>query len=262
MLKMVNEIRIKMPKIGTRKLHFLLQEELSELSIGRDKLFAILKSNHLLIKPSRSYHITTNSHHRFKKHKNIIKNLNIERPEQVWVSDITYIGNRQNPIYLSLVTDAYSKRIIGYDVSSSLEVSGSVKALKMAIKNRNYSKDTLIHHSDRGLQYCSNLYQNILQKNNIECSMTETYDPYANAVAERVNGILKREFLDYYGYKLPIDLMKTVVKESINIYNNERPHYSCYMKTPNQMHKQSDIEIRTYKLKNHREKKFSVVNKI
>lgn len=89
----------------------------------------------------------------------------------------------------------------------------------MAIKNRNYSKDTLIHHSARGLQYCSNLYQNILQKNNIERSMTETYDPYANAVAERVNGILKREFLDYYGYKLPIDLMKAVVKESVNIYN-------------------------------------------
>ena len=246
---MVNEIRIKMPKIGTRKMYFLLQEELSELSVGRDKLFTILKSNHMLIKPSRSYHITTNSHHRFKRHKNIIKNLSIERPEQVWVSDITYIGNRQNPVYLSLVTDAYSKRIVGYNVSSSLDVSGSVRALKMAIKNRDYNKNTLIHHSDRGIQYCSNLYQSILQKNNIKCSMTETYDPYANAVAERVNGILKKEFLEYYGYKLPIDLIKTVVKESINIYNDERPHYSCYMKTPNQMHKQKEIKIRTYKSK-------------
>lgn len=246
---MVNEIRIKMPKIGTRKLHYLLQEELLELSIGRDKLFKILKANHLLINPSRSYHITTNSHHRFRKHKNIIEKLNIEYPEQVWVADITYIGNRQNPIYLSLITDAYSKKITGYDVSSSLDASGCVRALKKAINNRYYSDNVLIHHSDRGLQYCSNEYQRILQKNNIKPSMTETYDPYANAIAERVNGILKTEFLDYYGYKLPTNLMKTIVKESIEIYNNQRPHYSCYMKTPMQMHIQKDIKIRTYKSK-------------
>jgi transposase InsO family protein len=248
-----------MPRIGTRKLHYLLQEELSRLSVGRDQLFSILKANHMLIRPSRSYHITTNSFHRFRKHKNIIEGLKIEQPEQVWVADITYIGNRQNPIYLALITDAYSKRIIGYDVSSSLESSGCVRALRMAIRNREYTS-TIIHHSDRGFQYCSNLYQQVLQRNNIKPSMTETYDPYANAVAERVNGILKNEFLDYYEYKLPLDLMNKVVKESINIYNDERPHYSCYMKTPNQMHKQRDIEIRTYKSKNHRENIFSVVN--
>ena len=108
----------------------------------------------------------------------------------------------------------------------------------------------LIHHSDRGLQYCSNEYQKILQNNNIETSMTESYDPYANAIAERVNGILKSEFLDCYGYKLPLRLMKKVVCESIKIYNQDRPHYSCYMKTPNQMHNQNDIKIRSYKSKN------------
>jgi len=249
-IQMVNKVRIKMPKIGARKLYYILQLDLKELSVGRDKLFQILRANHMLIKPSRSYHITTNSHHRFRKHKNIIENLNIKRPEQVWVSDITYIGNRQNPIYLALVTDAYSKKIVGYDVSSSLDASGSIRALKSAIKSRDYMGSDLIHHSDRGLQYCSNEYQKILNDNNIKTSMTETYDPYANAIAERVNGILKSEFLDYYGYRQSIELMKRVVSESINIYNQDRPHYSCYMKTPNQMHNQKDIKIRTYKSKN------------
>ena len=247
---MVNSIRIKMPKIGTRKLYYLLEDNLSEISVGRDKLFAILRANHMLIKPTRSYHITTNSHHRFRKHKNIVEKLELKRPEQVWVADITYIGNRQNPIYLALITDAYSKKVVGYDVSASLDASGCVRALKSAIKNRDYAKSKLIHHSDRGLQYCSNEYQRILNKSNIKTSMTESYDPYANAVAERVNGILKSEFLDYYGYKLPIRLMNKVVDESIKIYNQDRPHLSCYMKTPNQMHKQSDVKIKTYKSKN------------
>jgi len=256
---MVNNFRTLMPRIGTRKLYYLLQEELSELHVGRDKLFSILKANHMLVVHSRSYHTTTDSHHRFRKHKNIIEELKIDRPEQVWVADITYIGNRQNPIYLSLITDAYSKKIVGYHVCSSLDASGSIRALRMAINNRVYH-NKLIHHSDRGFQYCSNLYQHILQKNNITPSMTESYDPYANAVAERVNGILKAEFLNQYEYNLSVDLMKIVVKETIGIYNSERPHYSCYMKTPCQMHNQSDIKIRTYKSKNHRDKFTPVVN--
>ena len=113
---MVSEIRLKMPRIGTRKLYYLLQGSLQELGVGRDKLFSILKANHMLIKPKRSYHITTNSHHRFRKHKNLIDQLGIKRPEQVWVADITYVGNRQNPMYLALITDAYSKKIKGYNV--------------------------------------------------------------------------------------------------------------------------------------------------
>ena len=170
---MVNNFRTLMPRIGTRKLYYLLQEELSELHVGRDKLFSILKANHMLVVHSRSYHTTTDSHHRFRKHKNVIEELKIDRPEQVWVADITYIGNRQNPIYLSLITDAYSKKIVGYHVCSSLDASGSIRALRMAINNRVYH-NKLIHHSDRGFQYCSNLYQHILQKNNITPSMTES----------------------------------------------------------------------------------------
>ncbi|WP_221932586.1 DDE-type integrase/transposase/recombinase [Formosa sediminum] len=160
------------------------------LNIRRDKLFRILKANNLLIKPKRSYHITTDSHHRFRKHKNLVNTFEVERPEQVWVSDITYIGSRANPSYLVLITNAYSKKIVGY----SLSASGSILALEMAIKNRKYKYQNLIHHSDRGLQYCSDDYQKILSDNIIKPSMTEPYDPYENAIAERINGILKQEF--------------------------------------------------------------------
>lgn len=183
-----------MPKLGTRKLYHILQEELVALKIGRDKLFRILRANHMLIKSERSYHITTDSHHRFRKHKNLVCSKEITRPEEVVVSDITYVGNRANPAYLALVTDAYSKVVMGYDLSNSLDVSGSIRAMEMAIKNRIYKDQPLIHHSDRGLQYCSNGYQELLNKNGIKTSMTEKYDPYENAIAERINGILKQEF--------------------------------------------------------------------
>ncbi len=161
-----------MPKVGARKLYHILREELSGLKVGRDKLFRILKVNHMLIKPKRSYHITTDSHHRFRKHKNIVSNVDIIRPEQIWVSDITYVGTRINPSYLALITDAYSKKIMGYNVSNTLAVDGSVQALDMALKHRIDKEKPLIHHSDRGLQYCSDDYQELLSKNNIKASMT------------------------------------------------------------------------------------------
>ncbi|MGO1584623.1 MAG: IS3 family transposase, partial [Mesonia sp.] len=183
-----------MPRLGTRKLYFLLEDKLRQLKVGRDKLFRILKANHLLIIPKKSYHITTDSHHRFRKHKNKVCTVKINRPEQVWVSDITYVGKRTNPSYLALITDAYSKKIVGFNVSNSLSVEGSLQAVSMALKSRSYQNESLIHHSDRGLQYCSNDYQALLSKNGIETSMTEKYDPYENAVAERINGILKQEF--------------------------------------------------------------------
>lgn len=235
-----------MPKIGTRKLYYLLENELKELKVGRDKLFNILKANNLLIKPKKKYHITTNSHHRFKKHKNEIKEMEFVRPEQVWVSDITYIGKRENPSYLALITDAYSKKIVGYNVSDSLSVKGSLLALKMALKNRVYKNEPVIHHSDRGLQYCSNEYQKILEKNDILPSMTEQYDPYENAIAERINGILKQEF-DINKYNTNLKTKRKLVQNSINIYNKFRPHLSNYLLTPNQMHKQEILKRKSYK---------------
>ena len=237
-----------MPKIGVKKLYYMLKKELNGLNVGRDKLFDILRANKMLIVPKRSYHVTTNSHHRFRRYKNLIKDKKIIKPEQVWVSDITYIGERDNPCYLALVTDAYSKKIVGYDVSVSLSLDGSLRALEQAIKNKIYKHERpLIHHSDRGLQYCSNEYQKLLCKYSISPSMTEKYDPYENAVAERVNGILKQEFdIDKYNY-LNLNDKQKLTKQAIEIYNECRPHYSNFMLTPNQMHKQEIREIRTYK---------------
>lgn len=248
-LDLVKEIRLQMPRIGTRKLYFMLYDELKNLGVGRDLLFRILKANHMLIIPKRRYHVTTNSHHRFRKHKNLIENVVPQQPEQIWVSDITYVGNRQNPMYLALVTDAYSKKIVGYDLSNSLDVKGSLRALSKAIKGREYQNNILTHHSDRGLQYCSNEYQKKLRKSKLKCSMTESYDPYANAIAERVNGILKGEFIGYKN-NFSIEIMRKIISDSINVYNNLRPHYSCFYKTPEQMHNQKQIKIKTYKKKN------------
>jgi putative transposase len=217
-----------MPRIGTRKLSHILEEPLRDLHVGRDKLFQILKANHMLIVPRRSYHKTTNSHHRFHKHKNMVEKIDVIRPEQVWV------------------TDAYSKKIMGYDLSDSLAAEGTIRALRMADKKRMYRQEPLIHHSDRGFQYCSDDYQKLLEKKKIVPSMTETYDPYANAVAERVNGIIKQEFL-LEDYKVDLKTMQLLVAEAVRAYNTLRPHLSCSMNTPEQMHLQRKIKIKSYK---------------
>uniref|UniRef100_UPI004049CF15 IS3 family transposase n=1 Tax=Flavobacterium sp. TaxID=239 RepID=UPI004049CF15 len=257
-IALVRSIRSIMPRLGARKLYHMLKDELSKLNVGRDKLFRILKANHMLIKPKRSYHITTDSHHRFRKHRNIVCNTKISRPEQVWVSDITYLGSRKNPSYLALITDAYSKKIVGYDVSNSLAVDGSVKALEMALNTRKYKQEPLIHHSDRGLQYCSNEYQDILSQHNITSSMTEKYDPYENAVAERVNGILKQEFNVAKPVK-SLDQKKKLVEQAVGIYNNIRPHISNHMLTPKLMHQQNKLEMKQYKSKNLSEASFTEI---
>lgn len=238
-----------MPRIGTRKLYYLLSDRLKTIKIGRDKFFDILRANHLLIQPKRSYHITTDSHHRFRKHKNLILEMEINRPDQVWVSDITYLGKREKPCYLNLITDAYSKKIVGYYVADNMDTESSIHALKMAVKNRTNSKAPLIHHSDRGVQYCADDYQKVLLKQGIRCSMTNNGDPYENAVAERVNGILKQEFV-IDTYHADLNIMRKIVKDAIEVYNDHRPHYSNYMLTPSQMHSQNEIKTRTYKQKN------------
>ncbi|WP_426474503.1 IS3 family transposase [Chryseobacterium balustinum] len=255
---LVEEKRIMQPKIGGKKLYFMLKEPLKSLNIGRDKFFDILRANHLLIVPNRSYHVTTNSHHRFRKHKNMILDYQITKPNQVWVADITYIGNRKNPSYLSLITDAYSKKIVGHHVAENLNTESSLIALKKALRNKKVNLESLIHHSDRGLQYCSNEYQRILEKHHLKCSMTQNSDPYENAVAERINGILKQEFdIDKYDIQTP--LRRKIVDESIEIYNELRPHFSNHYLTPNQMHNQSELKMKTYKTKNRSKNVFASV---
>ena len=214
--------------------------------MGRDNFHKLLKNNNLIIPKKKNYHTTTNSNHHFRKHPNLIENLIIKRPEQVWVSDITYIKSDNENLYLSLVTDAYSKKIMGYNLANNMRAEESVKALKMAIKNRTSPTLDLIHHSDRGLQYCSNQYVECLAQNNIKISMTQNSDPYENAIAERINGILKSEFDIADGFVNHLKAVKEI-KASIKIYNNIRPHMSCKLMTPNKAHKIANFKRKTWK---------------
>ena len=248
-VSLVMGVRRLMPRIGTRKLHHLLEEPLTALGVGRDKLFDVLRANQMLIVPKRQYRQTTNSKHMFHKHKNLVLDKIPTRPEEIWVSDITYVGSRRKHTYLALVTDAYSKKIVGYDLSDSLSAEGAVRALQMACRSRMYKKLPLIHHSDRGIQYSCDDYQHELKENQIQVSMTESYDPYANAVAERINATIKHEFL-LEELECNLSTQQQIVAQSVEIYNKQRPHLSCGMLTPEEMHRQSKKKIVTYRTKN------------
>lgn len=248
-LELVREKRLKMPRLGTRKLYFLLKDEFADrnLKIGRDRLFTLLGSHRLLIRPRKSYTKTTDSKHWLRRHRNLVAELEITKPEQVFVSDITYIYTDEGYSYLSLVSDAYSKHIMGHCLARDLKAEGPLLALQRAIRNRKYGH-SLIHHSDRGLQYCCADYQKVLVQAGISPSMTEQYDPYQNAVAERINGILKDEFFIGDGFSSHRQAEK-VIEESIAIYNNLRPHQSCRFLTPKQMHSQQKVEMVKWKKK-------------
>jgi transposase InsO family protein len=244
-------IRSELPRLGGRKLHVLLKQDSSAPSIGRDRLFTLLRGEDLLVKRKRRYTKTTNSKHWMRKYPNKIKHMPLSRPEQLWAADITYIALKQGYAYLHLVTDVYSKMIVGYYLSQDLSAGSSLQALKMALGQRNSTKH-LIHHSDRGLQYCSSGYVTMLGKNGIDISMTEESSPYENAVAERVNGILKDEFgMDDVFEDLP--QAKKQLSQSILSYNQRRPHQSNYMLTPFQMHSQQKLKPKTWKKKNHKQ---------
>lgn len=229
---------MRQARIGTRKLHYLLNEQADNgLHIGRDRLFTLLKACRLLVPVRRAYHKTTNSHHRFRRHPNLLKTgpeqVVVTRPEQVWVADITYLPTRNGMVYLSLVTDACSRKIMGHHVHGDLRTGSVVRALKQALRERK-TASPLIHHSDRGVQYCATEYQSVHEKNGLICSMTDGYDCYQNALAERVNGILKTEFL--LSRPGNLEQAQKMVKESIAIYNGERPHLSLKYKTPDAVH--------------------------
>lgn len=224
------------PKLGTRKVFHMLLERSTTLgvSIGRDKLFSLLRENNLLIIPEKKFVKTTNSYHRFRVHKNLIKELDVIRSDQVYVSDITYISTIDGFCYLSLITDLFSRKIVGYCLSKSLGIEGCLIALEMALKGVAHPEN-LIHHSDRGIQYCSHAYVDLLQGKKTKISMTEENHVYENAVAERVNGILKSEFM--LGEVLTsFDIAKELVADAIKIYNNVRPHMSLNYKTPNKVY--------------------------
>ena len=240
--EMVLEVRRYLPRLGTRKLYHLLKPRLQAagIKLGRDGLFYYLRQHHLLIRPRRCYTKTTFSKHWMKKHPNLLKERVITEPEQAFVSDITYVESEEGVHYLSLVTDAGSRKIMGHELSREMKASDVVKALKRAVRQR-CSNHPLIHHSDRGLQYCSQIYQAELNEHGIRPSMTDGYDCYQNALAERVNGILKQEFLIYRCRTF--EDMKTLVAQSINAYNHMRPHLSLGMKTPEEVHKKTSCEM-------------------
>lgn len=232
---LVRKVRMTMPRLGTRKLYHILKEEFESrgIKIGRDALFDYLRRESMLIKPKKNYTKTTNSKHWLRKHPNLMKNKRATRVEQYFVSDITYIKSHERTHYLSLVTDAYSRKIMGYHLSDNMNAESVVKAMNMAIKKRKTNFD-LIHHSDRGLQYCAEVYQEKLRNSNVQPSMTDGYDCYQNALAERINGIIKQEFL-YHKAKNKQELQK-LIEQAVEIYNNKRPHLSLNYKTPNFIH--------------------------
>ncbi len=195
-LQNVHKIRETLPRLGTRKLQHMLTPILAshKIKVGRDYLFDLLEDHKLLIRNRKRNVITTDSRHWMHKYPNLIKELEISRPEQVWVSDITYIRLVNQWGYLSLITDAFSRKIMGYCFRLDLSAQGCVDALQMAVNNRLYNHEPLIHHSDRGVQYCSTAYVDLLTQRTIAISMTENGDPYENALAERINGIIKSEF--------------------------------------------------------------------
>lgn len=223
--------RLRMPRLGGRKVYHLIKEELQEhkIKLGRDLFFKWLKDNDLLVEPKKSFTKTTNSLHRFRIHKNLIKDVTPSYCDQVWVSDLTYIRTKNGFCYLALITDAYSRKIIGYDVSNSLELEGCLRAVKMACRNRVSGKT--IHHSDRGIQYCSNRYTQYLKQKNVVISMAEAGNCYENAMAERVNGILKNEFnLDAIFES--VEHAQKASKQAIDTYNCLRPHMALDLKKP------------------------------
>lgn len=233
-LKLVREIRIKLPMLGGKKLLKKLGPEFTKMGIelGRDKFFEILRRNAQLIRRKKRYTKTTNSSHRFRIYDNLIKDIKPTKSDQVYVSDITYIYTEEGFGYLPLITDLYSRKIVGFDFSGSLNFEGSIRALKMAITGKE-NLSGMIHHSDRGIQYCSNAYTEILSKTGILISMSEKGNPYENAVAERVNGILKEEFMLAQTFRTISDARKAV-KAAIESYNELRPHMSIDYMTPNQ----------------------------
>jgi putative transposase len=233
---LVGSIRRYQPRIGGKKLYKLLKEDLGKLKgrIGRDKFFDILRNRKLLVHKRRKYVSTTQSYHFFHKYRNKLKDKSPTAPNQAYVTDITYLRVKNGFVYLFLQTDAYSRKITGWDLSESLGIKGAIRALKMTLNQCPQSVD-VIHHSDRGIQYCCKQYVSVLKDHGMQISMTEENHCYENAIAERVNGILKDEFLLDEKFEDKAMALKAV-KQAIESYNHRRPHWSLDLSTPQQVH--------------------------
>lgn len=248
-LKLVKEIREDLPRAGVPKLHYMLQGKLAAhgIKMGRDALYQLLGEHGYLLRYRRRKPYTTDSNHRYKKYPNLIREIKyLTQPGQLWVSDITYLRLKESFAYLSIITDAYSHKIIGYCLHPTLHSDGPINALLLAAKSK--QGEALIHHSDRGSQYCCADYVELLEHYRIKISMTEKGDPYENAIAERVNGILKEEFLLSQTFASFAEA-ETAVNKAVEKYNHIRPHDSCDKLTPVQAHNQNGFLRKRWKTK-------------
>lgn len=257
-IRQIIQLRQDHRHMGTRKLYELIQPFLLEhqIKMGRDALFNLLSIHGLLVKRYKRRISTTNSFHMYRKFPNLIKQFVPGRPNSLWVSDITYWKINNRFLYISFITDAFSRKIMGYNVAENLQSIETIKALRMALKNTE-NIDFLYHHSDRGLQYCSNEYIRLLEENGIRISMTETGDPRDNAIAERLNGIIKNEYLNDYHVNT-LEEGRQVLDFVIQLYNEERPHMSIGNFTPNQVHQ--EIKKPEQLWKNYYHKNSTIVN--
>ena len=235
-IKAVKVIRKQQTKLGGKKVFKEIREDIRQCGrgFGRDKFFDLLRKHEMLVKRRKKYAVTTNSNHPFYKYKNQLAGEQISKPNKAWVSDITYLRTRKGFVYLSLITDAYSRKIVGWHVDVSLGVEGTLKALKQALQQCGNSKG-LIHHSDRGIQYCCYPYTDLLKKKGVIISMGEAGNCYDNAIAERVNGILKGEYLldsEFSDHKQA----ERCVNQAVYLYNYKRPHWSLKLRKPAEVH--------------------------
>jgi len=236
-LQQVLTIRSKHPRMGGRKLFSLLKPFMLEhqIKMGRDGLFNLLEAKKLLVKIKRRHVRTTQSNHWLRKYPNLIKGYTANGPNELWVSDITYLRTKNGFLYISFITDSFSHKVVGYNIADNMESLQTRLALKMAVEQYEGANKKLIHHSDRGSQYCCTDYVNLLNKNGISISMTESGDPLENALAERINGIIKEEYLDFYQI-MDLNDAKRHLQNAVQLYNNERPHMSIGMLTPENVH--------------------------
>lgn len=251
-VKMVREVKQVLPNTGGHKLLVMLKDDLMThgISIGRDRFFKLLREHGMLVRKTRKYARTTWSNHHYRKWPNLLEQWQPKAPEQLWVSDITYLRMQGRFAYLSLITDAYSHKIVGYHLSQQLKAQGSLIALRKAIASlTTATPQNLIHHSDRGVQYCCSPYVNTLIQHHIKISMTQSGSPYDNAIAERVNGILKNELgleATFNGYSKAME----ATHKAIDLYNRVRPHLSCGYLTPEKAHLTETPLTKAWKLKN------------
>jgi putative transposase len=250
---MIEPIRKVMPRYGTEKLYLDIEDKLikSNIKMGRDKFLSFCREHHLLVPRTRRSFITTDSKHQYEKSPNLIKDRAITHAEQVFVSDITYIKLENRHAYLAVVTDLYSKKIMGYKIDDNMKTSLVKDALKMAINNKQHGISKTIHHSDRGIQYCFPEYTKFATDNGMVLSTTEKYDPYENAVAERINETIKYEF-GMIKTIPTLDIANKMLKQAVDIYNNQRRHCSLQMKAPSYAHTHQKHSYRSYKRKDAR----------